>query len=79
MARMRTAEGVMAIIREQDPKTQVTVHAIRRLIASGKVPVTCCGRKYLVDADAMIEFTVSILTEQVISSVRFMLVTDMEA
>lgn len=29
MARMRTAEGVMAIIREQDPKTQVTVHAIR--------------------------------------------------
>ena len=56
MARMRTAEGVMAIIREQDPKTQVTVHAIRRLIASGKVPVTCCGRKYLVDADAMIEF-----------------------
>ena len=54
MARMRTAEGVMAIIREQDPKTQVTVHAIRRLIASGKVPVTCCGRKYLVDADAMI-------------------------
>ena len=47
---------IMQIIREQDPKTQVTVHAIRRLIASGKVPVTRCGRKYLVDADAMIEF-----------------------
>ena len=40
MVRMRTASGVMDIIREQDPKTQVTVHAIRRLIASGKVPVT---------------------------------------
>ncbi len=56
MIRMRTAAGVMDIIREQDPKTQITEYAIRRMIASGKIPVTRCGRKYLVDADAMIEF-----------------------
>ena len=56
MARMRTAQGVYDIICEQDPGTEVTLHYIRSLIASGKVPYTAVGRKKLVDADATIAY-----------------------
>lgn len=56
MARMRTAAGVMEIIREQDPNTEVTMCYLRRLIKSGKVPVTKVGRKLLVDADRVIAY-----------------------
>ena len=56
MARMRTAQGVYDIICEQDPGTEVTLHYIRSLIASGRFPYAAVGRKKLVDADAMIKF-----------------------
>ena len=56
MARMRTAARVLEIIKEQDPDTEVTLHYLRRLIHSGKVPVTPVGRKKLVDADAVIAY-----------------------
>lgn len=56
MARMRTAAGVMEIIRAQDPDTEVTMCYLRRLIKSGKVPVTKVGKKLLVDADKVIAY-----------------------
>lgn len=56
MARMRTAAGVYDIIKEEDPGTEVTLHYIRQIILSGKVPVTAVGRKKLVDADAVIAY-----------------------
>ena len=56
MARMRTAARVLEIIKEQDPDTEVTLHYLRYLIHSGKVPVTPVGRKKLVDADALIAY-----------------------
>lgn len=56
MPRMRTAQGVYNIIREQDPGTEITLHYIRGLIASGKVPYVAAGRKKMVDADAVIKF-----------------------
>lgn len=56
MVRMRTAQGVYDLICEQDPGTEVTLHYIRGLIASGKIPHTAVGRKKLVDADATIAF-----------------------
>lgn len=52
--RMRTAEKVLEIIKVEDPGTEVTLHHIRRMIKAGAVPVTNCGRKKLVDADAII-------------------------
>lgn len=55
-SRMRTAAGVLAIIKGQDPDTEVTLHYIRQLIATGKIPVTPVGRKKLVDADAVMEY-----------------------
>ena len=45
MPRMRTAGKVLDLIKEQDPGTEVTLHYIRNLIKTGKVPVTPVGRK----------------------------------
>lgn len=56
LPRMRTAAGVLAIIKEQDPKTEVTLHYLRNLIKTNKVPVTPVGCKKLVDADAVITY-----------------------
>lgn len=56
MPRMRTAAGVLEIIKAEDPGTEVTLHYIRRLVCTGKVPVTPVGRKKLVDADAVMEY-----------------------
>ena len=56
LPRMRTAAGVLAIIKEEDPNTKVSLHYLRCLIASGKIPVTCAGKKRLVDADAVIAY-----------------------
>lgn len=56
MPRMRIASGVLAIIKETDPETQITLHFIRRIIKSGKVPVAKVGNKSLVDADMLIQY-----------------------
>ena len=55
MPRMRTAEKVLAEIKQADPDTEVTLHYIRALIRAEAVPVVCCGRKKLVNADAVME------------------------
>ncbi|WP_143826229.1 helix-turn-helix domain-containing protein [Scatolibacter rhodanostii] len=59
MKRMRIAPGVLAIIKETDPDTKITLHFIRRLIKSGNVPVVRVGRKVLVDADMLIDYITS--------------------
>ncbi len=56
MPRMRTAEGVLKIILEQDPESAVTLRFIRRIISEGRVPVCLVGRKKLVDADEVIRY-----------------------
>lgn len=56
LPRMRTARKVLDLIKEQDPGTEVTLHYLRHLINTGKVPVTPVGRKKLVDADAVIDY-----------------------
>lgn len=56
MPRMRTAAGVLAIILAEDPNTEITLHYIRGLIATNKVPVTPVGVKKLVDADAVMSY-----------------------
>lgn len=56
MKRMRTAAGVLAIIKKDDPDTEVTLYFVRRLILSGKIPVVAVGTKKLVDADLAIRY-----------------------
>ncbi len=54
--RMRTAEGVLSEIKAQDPNSEVTLHYIRFIIHTEKVPVISVGRKKLVDVDAVQAF-----------------------
>ena len=54
MPRMRTASGILALIQEADPGTEVTEYHIRRLMKSGAVHIAHSGRKQLADADAVI-------------------------
>jgi hypothetical protein len=56
---MRTLDGVMAIIREEDPDSSVSRYLVRRVICCGLVPVLQIGRRKLVDADKVIEFLAS--------------------
>lgn len=49
--RMRTAEGLLEIIKQQDPDTAITLRAIRRMIATGEIPHVPVGCKKLVNVD----------------------------
>ena len=55
MPRMRTAEKVLEEIKREDPATEVTLYYIRSLIRAGAVPVVACGRKKLVNVDAVMD------------------------
>ena len=54
--RLRTAEGSLKAIKEDDPDTAVTLRFIRGLIATGAVPHVPVGRKKLVDVDRLMEY-----------------------
>lgn len=54
--RMRTAEGALAILKEEDPGTAVTLRFIRGLINTGAVPYVPVGRKKLVDVDRLMDY-----------------------
>lgn len=56
LPRMRTAAGVLAEIKAEDPATELTLHYVRYLINTNKVPVVPVGRKKLVDVDAVVAF-----------------------
>lgn len=56
LPRMRTAAGVLALIREAAPNTEVTLYYLRQLIKSQQIPTVAVGRKRLVNADAVIEY-----------------------
>ncbi len=56
VARMRTAEGCLAVIKALDPDTAVTLRYIRRLIATGEIPCCPVGRKKLVNVDLLLDY-----------------------
>lgn len=53
--RMRTAERALEEIKREDPETEITLHYIRAMIRAKAVPVAVCGRKKLVNLDALME------------------------
>ena len=55
MLRMRTINEAYKEIKNDDPGTSITVHAIRRLVVMGIVPSVKCGKKYLVNLDDLFE------------------------
>ena len=57
--RMRTAGKALEEIKRADPDTNVSLHYLRRLIKVEAVPVVSCGRKKLVNVDAVMELLAS--------------------
>lgn len=53
--RMRTAEKALDEIKRVDPGTEITLHFIRAMIREEAVPVVVCGRKKLVNLDALMD------------------------
>jgi len=56
---MRTAETALEEIKKVDPGTAITVSYLRRMIKAKAVPVLECGRKKLVNVDALMEVLAS--------------------
>lgn len=56
MPRIRSLTEAYNYIKEMDPGTAITPHALRRMVVSGKVPSTKAGKKYLIDMDVLFEF-----------------------
>ena len=51
--RLRTAPGALQILQAEDPGTEVTLHYLRHLIKTGKIPCVPVGRKKLVNVDEL--------------------------
>ena len=56
LPKMRTAPGVLAEIKAADPNTEVSLHMVRRIINSGKVPVVNAGNRKLVNVAAVLAY-----------------------
>lgn len=57
--RMRTIDEAYVMLRTDDPDTKVSHNAIRKIVINELVPVTCMGRKRLVDYDGLLEYLAS--------------------
>lgn len=53
---MRTLDECYTEIKKMDENTAISKYYIRQLALSGKIPVVMCGRKRLINLDALIEY-----------------------
>lgn len=53
--RMRTLDRAYDLIKETDPDTCLTRHALRALSVSGRVPAVMVGTKRLINVDALLD------------------------
>ena len=56
LSRKRTLDEANNELKQLDPNTAFSKYYIRRLAISGAVPTIMCGRKRLIDLDALIEY-----------------------
>lgn len=56
LARMRILDECYTEIKKMDENTAISKYYIRQLALSGKIPVVMCGRKRLINLDALIEY-----------------------
>lgn len=54
--RMRTISAAIREIKELDPNSCFTEHALRKAILTKHIPTVMAGKKYLVDMDAVYEY-----------------------
>lgn len=55
LPKMRTAPEAIKEIKELDPRSCLTLNAIRSMMRTGKIPVTYSGTKRLINLDLLIE------------------------
>lgn len=56
MARIRTLQRAIIELKNDDPKCDLTLSALRAKVIQGKIPYDRSGNKYLVDVDKIIEY-----------------------
>ena len=56
LARLRTLDEAFAEIKKADPNTCISKYHLRRIFLSGAVPTVTCGRKRLVNFDALLDY-----------------------
>ena len=54
--RMRYPQQALEELRREDPETPVTLHFIRSLVKSGKIPSIRIGRGYLLNYDMLVDY-----------------------
>lgn len=56
MNRFRTVKGSIEEIRAVDPKTELTIYAIRKMVKENKIPYIKSGKKVLINVDNLIAY-----------------------
>lgn len=56
LPRMRTIKEAIKEIKQEDPHSCITEHALRRFILDGTVPSVRAGGKYLINIDKLNEY-----------------------
>lgn len=53
---VRTIKGAFEELKARDPKSDITIYAIRQIIKEGKIPYIKSGKKYLISLENLIEY-----------------------
>ena len=53
---IRTIKGAYEEIKAQDPNTDITIYAIRKVVKENKIPYIRSGKKYLINVETLIEY-----------------------
>lgn len=53
---IRTIKGAFEEIKARDPKSDITMYAIRQIVKEGKIPYIRSGKKYLLNVEKLIDY-----------------------
>lgn len=53
---IRTIKGALEEIKARDPKSEITMYAIRRMIKNNEIPFIRSGKKYLLNVEKLIDY-----------------------
>lgn len=56
MKKIRTIRQAVTEIKEADPNSAISEHALRRIVNAGKIPHIREGNKFLIDLDKVYEY-----------------------
>ncbi len=53
---IRTIKGAFEEIKARDPKSDITMYAIRRMVKNKEIPSVRSGKKYLINVEKLIDY-----------------------